>query len=119
MGVIPDGMHEAPLAGVDFQTRFGRGGRQQRFDDVAFLAADPEGLRQCALRDRLPGLEEIAIRVAGVGLCGDFCEKLDVARYDQRDMREFEVLEPQEGGIVFVHPDLVFEVRRTGAGEGQ
>lgn len=62
--VVFDAVHEAALAGVDFQHGLPVVSRGHGFDGEAFAACCPFGLREGGFADGFAGFEEVAVGVA-------------------------------------------------------
>ena len=112
--VVPNTVHEAAQAGVDFENTVPFVGREESFHRVALLARDPFGLREGALGDDIARLKEIAICIASVGVNVDFCVALDVGGDDELDLHQLEAVDAEKTGIVVVQMDPRFEIGRAG-----
>ncbi len=114
MRVIPDRVHEAANAGVDFQDTLTFVSGEMGFDCVALLAGYPFGLGESAGDCGVAAFKPVAVGIAGVGASFYFGIAFDVRRHVELDLDELEVVDPTETGIVIDHLDVVFEVWRTG-----
>jgi len=76
--VVFDGVHEAALAGVDFQGPGAAVAREVGFHYVALFTVDPLGLGESTGGDCVPTFEDIAVGIAGVGAGFNFGEAFDV-----------------------------------------
>ena len=115
--IVPDGVHEAAFAGVDFQRPGAAVAGEVGFHSVAFLAVDPFCLCEGAGRDGVPTFEDVAVGVASVGTSFHFCKAFDVWWDGELDVNQLEVLDTCEAGVVINKAKVVFEVGRTGTRE--
>ena len=76
--VVFDRMHQATPAGIDLQSAMTLVAREECFDCVAFLAADPFCLRECTRCGRVPAFKYVAISITGESLGFDFGETFNV-----------------------------------------
>lgn len=116
MGIIFDRMHEASLAGIDFQCTMANVTRQQRFHGIAFLTLYPFRLGKCAVGCRVAALENIAIGITSIGARLYVCDAFDVCWDCELDMDELQVFDPKEARVIVDQLDVISKIRRAGAG---
>jgi hypothetical protein len=90
--VVFDAVHEAALAGVDFEDGLAVVAWWDSFDGVAFAACGPFCLREGGFADDVAGFEEVAVGVLGECAAFDFGDELDVFGDGEVEVRHFEVL---------------------------
>jgi hypothetical protein len=111
--VVFDAVHEAALAGVDFEDGLAVVAWGHGFDGVAFVTSSPLCLREGGFANDVAGFEEVAVGVLGEGAAFNFGDELDVFGDGEVEVGHFEVLQVETAGVVVGKLDVVSEVRRA------